>query len=63
MKSKKILALFAAGMISFATSANAAYNLTLCGASPGGLWSMLGAGVDAAAVSYTHLTLRTTPYV
>ena len=29
MKSKKILALFAAGMISFATSANAAYNLTL----------------------------------
>ena len=48
MKSKKILALFAAGMISFATSANAAYNLTLCGASPGGLWSMLGAGVDAA---------------
>ena len=42
MKSKKILALFAAGMISFATSANAAYNLTLCGASPGGLWSMLG---------------------
>lgn len=24
------------------------YNLTLCGASPGGLWSLLGAGVDAA---------------
>ena len=48
MKSNRILALFAAGVISFATSANAAYNLTLCGASPGGLWSMLGAGVDAA---------------
>ncbi len=24
-------------------------NLTLCGASPGGLWSLLGAGIDAAA--------------
>ncbi|MFM1813349.1 MAG: hypothetical protein RLZ98_44 [Pseudomonadota bacterium] len=24
------------------------YNLTLCGASPGGLWSLVGAGVDAA---------------
>lgn len=24
------------------------YNLTLCGASPGGLWSLLGAGVDSA---------------
>ena len=54
MKSKKILALFAAGMISFATSANAAYNLPLCGASPGGLWSMLG------AVSYTHLRAHET---
>ncbi len=29
-------------------SAHAEYNLTLCGASPGGLWSLLGAGVDAA---------------
>ncbi len=28
--------------------AHAQYNLTLCGASPGGLWSLLGAGVDAA---------------
>ena len=26
----------------------AGYSLTLCGASPGGLWSLLGAGVDAA---------------
>ncbi|WP_346898797.1 TAXI family TRAP transporter solute-binding subunit [uncultured Roseibium sp.] len=33
-----------------ATSAATAqtYNLTLCGASPGGLWSLLGAGIDAA---------------
>ncbi len=29
-------------------SALAQYNLTLCGASPGGLWSLIGAGVDAA---------------
>ena len=28
--------------------AQAQYNLTLCGASPGGLWSLLGAGIDAA---------------
>lgn len=28
--------------------AYAQYNLTLCGASPGGLWSLLGAGVDSA---------------
>lgn len=28
--------------------AKAEYNLTLCGASPGGLWSLLGAGVDSA---------------
>jgi len=32
-----------------AQPANAkSYTLTLCGASPGGLWSLLGAGVDAA---------------
>ncbi|MAW85947.1 MAG: ABC transporter substrate-binding protein [Phyllobacteriaceae bacterium] len=35
--------LFAAGGAQAAT-----YNVTLCGASPGGLWSLLGAGVDAA---------------
>lgn len=28
--------------------AHAQYNLVLCGASPGGLWSLLGAGVDNA---------------
>src|SRR6056297_1941345 len=31
-----------------AAPASAEYNLTLCGASPGGLWSLLGAGVDQA---------------
>lgn len=30
------------------TPAHAQYNLTMCGASPGGLWSLLGAGVDNA---------------
>lgn len=35
--------LFAAGGAQAKT-----YNLTMCGASPGGLWSLLGAGVDAA---------------
>lgn len=39
-------ALFAGAALS--PAANAQYNLTLCGASPGGLWSLLGAGVDAA---------------
>lgn len=38
--------------LSFALAAGGAnaqvYNLTMCGASPGGLWSLLGAGVDAA---------------
>lgn len=29
-------------------TAQAGYNLVLCGASPGGLWSLLGAGIDAA---------------
>lgn len=45
--------LCAAGLVAagaaFAGPAGAAeYNLTLCGASPGGLWSLLGAGVDNA---------------
>lgn len=30
------------------TPARAEYNITLCGASPGGLWSLIGAGVDGA---------------
>ena len=36
------------GALGAAAPASAAYNLTLCGASPGGLWSLLGAGIDAA---------------
>ncbi|MBS8224666.1 TAXI family TRAP transporter solute-binding subunit [Vannielia litorea] len=39
----------ALGLLSALGPASAqTYNLTLCGASPGGLWSLLGAGVDAA---------------
>ncbi len=34
--------------LTISPGAYAGYNITLCGASPGGLWSMLGAGVDAA---------------
>jgi len=35
--------------LGFAAPASAQkYNLTMCGASPGGLWSLLGAGVDQA---------------
>jgi hypothetical protein len=41
-------AVVAAAAFTAATPVNAQYNLTLCGASPGGLWSLLGAGVDAA---------------
>lgn len=43
------VALVAGGLSAATTSATAdKYNLTMCGASPGGLWSLLGAGVDAA---------------
>jgi TRAP transporter TAXI family solute receptor len=49
---KQSLRILAASAMLFATlhsgSALAQYNLTLCGASPGGLWSLIGAGVDAA---------------
>ena len=38
----------AAGLICGAQSSQAA-NLNLCGGSPGGLWSLLGAGLDSAA--------------
>lgn len=39
----------AATFIAASTAANAqTYNLILCGASPGGLWTLLGAGIDAA---------------
>jgi len=39
---------FALTVAAAAPAAAKTYNLTLCGASPGGLWSLLGAGVDAA---------------
>ncbi len=44
-----LLGLAAAGAaLGINSPAQAQYNLTLCGASPGGLWSLLGAGIDAA---------------
>jgi TRAP transporter TAXI family solute receptor len=44
---------FASGLLAVAAmsgtmAAKAEYSLTLCGASPGGLWSLIGAGVDGA---------------
>ncbi|MDF1778815.1 MAG: TAXI family TRAP transporter solute-binding subunit [Rhizobiaceae bacterium] len=46
---KSTLAGAAALLLASAATASAqTYNLTLCGASPGGLWSLLGAGIDAA---------------
>ncbi|GIX15068.1 MAG: C4-dicarboxylate ABC transporter substrate-binding protein [Paracoccaceae bacterium] len=38
----------ALAMVQAAPGQAQTYNLTLCGASPGGLWSLLGAGIDAA---------------
>ncbi len=34
--------------VGLCAAATAQYQITMCGASPGGLWSLLGAGVDAA---------------
>ncbi len=51
MRSSWISGLMAAAAIVVGATCPAAaqtYNLTLCGASPGGLWSLLGAGIDAA---------------
>jgi TRAP transporter TAXI family solute receptor len=47
-KKLTILTAMLAGAVFTASPAKAEYNLTLCGASPGGLWSLLGAGIDAA---------------
>lgn len=44
----KAFALGAVLAAATASAAHAEYDLTLCGASPGGLWSLLGAGIDAA---------------
>lgn len=50
MRSTRLAAFLAGIAIAFgAQNASAqTYNLTLCGASPGGLWTLLGAGIDAA---------------
>jgi TRAP transporter TAXI family solute receptor len=50
MKTARMLALVFGIAITFGAYAASAqtYNLTLCGASPGGLWTLLGAGIDAA---------------
>lgn len=47
---KSALACLSVGLavIAWNAPAQAQYNLVLCGASPGGLWSLLGAGVDNA---------------
>lgn len=42
------VALAAGAALALPGAAQAGYNLTLCGASPGGLWSLLGAGIDGA---------------
>lgn len=48
-RSLRIVTLLAGiSLVSLSLPANAQYSLTLCGASPGGLWSLLGAGIDAA---------------
>ena len=41
-------AVLATVVASVLTPAYAGQNITLCGGSPGGLWSLLGAGIDAA---------------
>ncbi|HEX7053631.1 MAG TPA: TAXI family TRAP transporter solute-binding subunit [Burkholderiales bacterium] len=46
-KSALVAAAAAAALVSFPAAAQK-YNLTLSGASPGGLWSALGTGMDAA---------------
>lgn len=46
--SKLVAIGIAAVALTMTAPLQASYNLTLCGASPGGLWSLIGAGVDAA---------------
>ncbi|MCZ4353919.1 TAXI family TRAP transporter solute-binding subunit [Roseovarius aestuarii] len=47
--SRFVMAAVIAGAVSAGfTPAHAGSNITLCGGSPGGLWSLLGAGIDAA---------------
>ena len=42
------IAVLATAVATAITPAFAGQNITLCGGSPGGLWSLLGAGIDAA---------------
>ena len=61
MRRTMIAAMFAAGgavVLMTGSAAAESYNLTLSGASPGGLWSRIGRGVDAAlAAAYPGSTV------
>jgi len=50
IKTRKYMGAIAAVSAAFLTAgaASAASNITLCGGSPGGLWSLLGSGLDSA---------------
>ncbi len=47
--SQRVAAVAFASALGLMSGAAGAANLNLCGGSPGGLWSLLGAGLDAAA--------------
>ena len=58
MKRSVIAIAAAAALISFPAAAQQKFNLTLTGASPGGLWSAIGTGMDAAiAKAYPGSTI------
>lgn len=60
---RRVIVTAAAALMISAGAAHAKpYNLTLCGASPGGLWSLVGAGLDAtlkAAYPGSTITYQT----
>lgn len=58
-RSKRVLLCgIVATALSVSVTARAEYNLTLCGASPGGLWSLIGAGInEAVKASYPGSTI------
>ena len=47
--STRLFATSIAAMVCLGSTSSQAENLNLCGGSPGGLWSLLGAGLDSAA--------------
>ncbi len=49
IRNRVAAAALAVGLVGGASGAEAADNFILCGGSPGGLWSLLGAGLDAVA--------------